>query len=767
MAGCRTSRIGDCLWASGNANIMKTYMTSGSPIDDHSFFTKARHHPNQYTQPDPSSPPWRSLCPSVTDSRPVSFCHSNSFPPLSFDSEEGRTPHRDLLTRFDSAYPSPPLTDATLGTTVPLPTIQGEAPARYLPGPDLGDCMDVKMSYDDGHPCEPLSPPPTYPLGTQDLPQIAPSRSPVYADHYSQTPSSRHDREDAMSTRHSTSSPSSRDNRGLWRDETDSPKDGSSSSLLTPVSPVESWTYGSVASDLEPTSEDASPTHPSPIRVDSGFEEFLPRDRCGETKFSAIPGPRSILDPNSFWTPQSPISMDDGLPMTEHSSMNARGGAEDIFCPSSFFVTSPLGFLARDITQSHWETLPDDWSHSSGSMHESDFSSASPRPGSLSLELPDLGPLGPSGSHLGFDSRPASPLDRPPLSPLEMPNVRDPPWYNHSCATQNFAHSMPMDVDHDHSMLSPHPFSLRIPASDSDNSFSDTIMPPEDDFSSMLTSSSPPRRILNDLPGFGDDKEYYLTPVPRSPRSPLASLPELYTEDPANAPSSPHSPLLNLPVLSGGEQEPDYIRIDTISPSMLGPPGEGEGLGLFLRPVSVDPPIARSPSPDEDDMQLLDTQLDPVCSHGELDEFLKLRAVRRAALAAERAARSAEAELSERVNNAANALLPPLHPGLELHAEMDGAEQRAQKRELQLAMEMRAEARRTRKREKQRAKEVNALLDLKTRSARSRLARALCGAWRTWSRTCYSAGVIRAGLWRTGRPVRCPFRTMEDEMDVQ
>ncbi|KAI0328011.1 hypothetical protein GY45DRAFT_1255806, partial [Cubamyces sp. BRFM 1775] len=128
------------------------------------------------------------------------------------------------------------------------------------------------------------------------------------------------------------------------------------------------------------------------------------------------------------------------------------------------------------------------------------------------------------------------------------------------------------------------------------------------------------------------------------------------------------------------------------------------------------PPLARSPSPDEDDLQFLDVQLDPASTNLEVDEFLQLRALRKSALQQERAARLAEAELNERVTAAASALLPPAHEstsGMAVDADVDGAEKRARKRELHAAMEMRAEARRIRKLQKQRSKEIGALLDLK------------------------------------------------------
>ncbi|EPS93109.1 hypothetical protein FOMPIDRAFT_1056277 [Fomitopsis schrenkii] len=52
---------------------------------------------------------------------------------------------------------------------------------------------------------------------------------------------------------------------------------------------------------------------------------------------------------------------------------------------------------------------------------------------------------------------------------------------------------------------------------------------------------------------------------------------------------------------------------------------------LSLQPISVDRPIARSSSPDDDDLQFLDIQPDPTSTNLEVNEFLQLCAVRRRA----------------------------------------------------------------------------------------------------------------------------------------
>ena len=171
--------------------------------------------------------------------------------------------------------------------------------------------------------------------------------------------------------------------------------------------------------------------------------------------------------------------------------------------------------------------------------------------------------------------------------------------------------------------------------------------------------------------------------------------------DELEAPSSPHSPYRELLPM----EEDDSLYPTTVAPSLLGPPSH-EGLGLFLQESSIDPPLARSPSPDEDDLAFLDIQLDSASTSLELDEFLQLRTLRRRVLDAERDARMAETELAERVNLASEALLPG-----RLFTDIE--EKRMRKYELHVAMEMRSDARKARKHMKQRNREIGALLDLK------------------------------------------------------
>ena len=438
---------------------------------------------------------------------------------------------------------------------------------------------------------------------------------------------------------------------------------------------VESWSYGE---DLQDCGAGA-PLFP-PVRDDSGFEEFggSQGGSDGDRQLGGSQVDCTLIEPTSAWTPHSPLSM--------HESLD--------------WSYSPSSTLIDDISLPH-----------------------SPKHTALSLELPEL------DSSLGFHPHHALPLQQPsPISPIELPfGQSGPHWFSGVSLGEPFGKTSPSNrhtplaEEHDPFFPYTHSSLLRPPSADVESEYPDSIMPSEDD--DELPPPSPRRRPLNDLhdttPPHGD---ICLTPVPRSPHLPLA---DLDMDDPAEPPSSPHSPHTLLPELDG-EDEQQHLSMfsdppmETIAPSLLGgapePQPQHVGLGLFLQ---SDPPLARSPSPDEDDFGFLDIQMDPESANVEVDEFLALRALRKNALAQERAARMAEAELSERITSAASALLPPSRAdadAMETDTDpvvLDVAEKRARKRELHALMDMRAEARRNRKLQKQRSKEIGALLDFK------------------------------------------------------
>lgn len=430
--------------------------------------------------------------------------------------------------------------------------------------------------------------------------------------------------------------------------------------------------------------------------------------------FASPVGLPSDGDDEAFASGHLEHSMDDG---ESHSSLSQERQArvlEPLHVPwecgsrSDTLYTSPTmyspvsvenraGFDWGSDSTHYWE------SPASTLLQDDDFSPSSSRRKVSLLDLRrDTDPLStsnlrsldeastPSSTRQWFSSEPENtPWEPPPHEDIEM----EPP-------------------------SSPHSGLLQLPpissGPDSDESFDDTVMP--SDFSSSIPPSSPSRRPYQSLPDFDSDEPYrdlsFLTPVPRSPRTPYAHLPEIDMVDSHEAPSSPHTPHRDLPLF--GEEDEIYAPqpLETISPSLLtASPHNNTGLGLFVQPSSIDPPLARSPSPTDDDFSFLDIQLDPESSSLDQDEFLALRQLRRRILEGEKEARHLETQWSERVSTAANALLPSSLA--EAGVLDDPIEKRNRKYELHHAMDLRADARRTRKLEKQRSKEIGALMQLK------------------------------------------------------
>ncbi|TBU56522.1 hypothetical protein BD310DRAFT_773471, partial [Dichomitus squalens] len=429
---------------------------------------------------------------------------------------------------------------------------------------------------------------------------------------------------------------------------------------------IESWRYGEDLQDGGAT----APLFP-PVRDDSGFEEFGSQGGCEDDRtLDGSQGADALIEPTSVWIPHSPLSMEEGLQTVDLPSLHGAlpnfpvdsqsSGHSDTFVSS----VSPSGMESN---AESWMPSPVmDWSPSN-TLIDVTSPPSSPKPGGLSLELDEL------DSSLGFHTMP---LQQPsPLSPVELSfGQHTPYWFQGKSSIQPFGEPLlsneptPLAEEHDPFIHYPHSSLLHPQSTDVDSEFSDTIMPSEDD---DIAELPPPSRH-----------------PPGSPHSPHSLLPELEGEDLSMFP------------------EPAGPPMDTIAPSLLGGAPEPQaGLGLFLQ---SDPPLARSPSPDEDDFGFLDIQLDPESANVEIDEFLALRALRKNALAQERAARMAEAELGERITATASALLPPSH------------------------------ARRTRKLQKQRSKEIGALLDFKMHSPMSPmegLPPLVVGGGKGWTKT--------------------------------
>lgn len=376
-----------------------------------------------------------------------------------------------------------------------------------------------------------------------------------------------------------------------------------------------------------------------------------------------------------------------------------------------FIPLSPSMFSSYD----HDDESNIDW-RSDSTHDDNDWAS----PTSTLLDHGDLGSNDSSDKVRYFDLHPFE------MTPFQDLDSEPPPSYPPN--QTNFFRSMSkdtswrpyeeycndtMEIDPlDNAPHSPHPMALSLPpeeTSSQQDALSNNARPQthEEDF----VPSSPSGRSIHSLPDFDSLEDGFMTPVPHSPRGAPLSLLDLVPDgdDLATFPARDE-----LPTFPGAENLYQGLP-ETISPALLGPPppSDQEGLRLFVRPSGVEPPIVRSPSPDEDAFRFIDVQLDHMATKLDAEEFLNLRALRNRALDAERTTRAREEIISERVEKACHALLPST---LELLDPVDRPlETRARKHELHLALEARAEARKARKKEKQRSKEIGLLLELKMR----------------------------------------------------
>ncbi|EIW52578.1 uncharacterized protein TRAVEDRAFT_40321 [Trametes versicolor FP-101664 SS1] len=410
---------------------------------------------------------------------------------------------------------------------------------------------------------------------------------------------------------------------------------------------IESWRY-------RVDSEDGGTPAPPfpPVRDDSVFEEFGTPGGCeGERQGEGSHDDQVMIEPMPVWSPQSPISLHEDLPLAElppFGGESSSGPSGSPFDPVPFAVVSgpPLAWVVD--SEMNWTASP--------SSTVLDELPPSPKPGALSLDFPDF------GVPLGFDHHSQLQQQHSPISPLEIPfHHKDRHWFGGGSYDEpSGLHPMDVASDQHPSFLQPfNTFPLHPPPVDVDvdleSEYSDTVMPSDDEDSATLPPPSP---------------------HPGSPHSPHPTLPEREDEDMQPPSLESHAP-----------------PVATISPSLL-----GEELGLFLQSFSIDPPLARSPSPTEDELQFIEIQLDPASTDLPNDEFLQLRVLQKNALHQEREARRGEARRGEANANSAS---------------------------------------RVRQLQKQRSKEIGALLDLKMQTQISPMEGMppLVGGGNAWART--------------------------------
>lgn len=691
-----------------DGSIMNTYMASPAPVNDSYFLGNHRHtslalpHPEQDTYSSPYTCSSSAAC--------TEFCTPHLHTAPSRCDWHRKNAHQDKI--HHKAYPSPPLTTAALRSTVSLPDVTLDVSLEYLMCERSAELTRLSSMSPDIR--EPLSPPPTDRVHTLQLPpdptEWTSTKLPFGSGRFPQDSHQRAKHYDELHREHVA--------HCSFDQSCDHPLHGP----VPGPSSSRGWSFEGNLSELSSVPEDCEmQIGRSPVRADSGFEESLPQRKSSTSGLPELSeeadAQYSKLEPSAYWAPTSPLGMHGHLSLDDHS-FNPAVARGDYRHESTYFVSSSH----HDMNSTpSWASV--DWSTSS--EHESDFSPpASPRPPSLalSLDLPDL------------DS-PPSPSDRIDFdAPTSTSPLRESSWSNggyDSHADQSLFdlhHPPPMDGG---SPSSPRPPVLLLPLSDFEpdpSNVSTSVLHDEQQWQPM-SSWPPPETPLYTSPQGQFSDEHCPTPIPRSSHGLFTSLSDFDMDDQLELPPAPSSPHLSLPGLAdddlpSSDDAYPHISLDTIAPSELSPlcPSD-EGLGLFLQPISIDPPLARSPSPDDDDLQFLDVQLDPVSSSLDSDEFLELRRIRRRALNAERAAREAEAEYTERITAVASSLLPPNHssPNAEQSecdpdlatAPLSADEKRARQRELHIAMDMRADARRRRKREKQRSKEVGALMDYK------------------------------------------------------
>lgn len=576
-----------------------------------------------------------------------------------------------------SANLSLPHTDSQLSRSHPLPTTLaiGQSPSLFFTVPATAEgafgILDspLVMRREDlkASPEKPLSPPLTLPMSTLALPEADGDFSSAHRDEAEQqSPQEGANGVYQAGLRKDTLSDENEETfSGLLQSE------GMDLSKLSPLSP--SW-----KSDMSVISENSALLGSSSLaakRSRGSLAADRHRDRAQQpygkrNRPAPYLSPASGYDdsPSPPWLPQGlgdvmvPINPEDAPSASASSSLQQDAGV--------LYMPTPL------LTPQRIDTSASQPLSGSDSL-----------PTGLSLDGPDIWSPG-SSSISGSPSRDFD-FSRPFLQPLDIPDpsyhtrprVHHPPGSPNVFISSLFDDDYSMEVDYDKSsasapsptsMISPYEFDPYSPVSSnsSSSSYAEPLPPP--------SSPSISRLSLPDL-DLIDHESHPSSPSRRS----FASLPDLEMDDPPDItaasaeanisdppPPSPGGSLLCLP---GADMDEDLLPPPASNFKTPFPPPHTSSPSLLFIDDPRDVPLPRSPSPEDFDFDLnivLDEESDP--------ELTKLYNLRKKSLAAERAARHAEAQL------------------------LDAG-----------SISLRAEATKEKNKNKQRSKEVGALLRLK------------------------------------------------------
>ena len=559
--------------ATGNGSIMNTYMAFTSPADDNFFSTRHSHILSPPASPSSTADVQPTLLwdPSP-DSRaspvlPPCLVRGRYSPPYRTVSQPAKVPSDAGHNAVFHPFPSPPLTDGSLRSTIPLPEFHQYLPADCLARDDCQRSLNCSMSRDSFGFRAPLSPPPTQLLGTSELPPV---------DWDADVACDGHAAGSSMPLESSGAGPSKRATTA-WADaEKDISYHSSSNQHCAPYSQpsnLRGWSFEGTLSELTASSVDPNVASQNlPSRGDSGFEESMPQHKSSLISLPSLSEESDTgytkIEPTAFWAPHSPLSMH--IELDDHAPHNpALLGTE--YRHSSAFEVSPLRSSRSQSTPTmSWSSH--DWS--SGSDRDDDFSPpSSPRPKSLSLDLPDLDSFSSQDSGLRVADFPRR---RPALFGLDgLDSRQQVPWFTQvdiDGEDDGLRETDFMNIDGDPpEPSSPRPpLALLLPSGDdSDDSFSDTVISPEE--GPWSTSLSP--TAYSDLRNTSNDP-LCITPIPRPPQL-HSTRSDFRTDARADSPPSPAPLTLSLPI-HHSQQSSDETIAETVAPSLLSPPPEGD-----------------------------------------------------------------------------------------------------------------------------------------------------------------------------------------------